>query len=78
MKNHSKLFVHELLENVSIKRKLSRDIPRKTLDNLVRFNRPPIKRHADIIIENLQEYDEYKNISSDELEKKLYETAQTQ
>ncbi len=73
MKNYPKLFIHELLENVSIKRKLSRDIPRKTLDNLIRFNRPPIKRHSDLIIENLKEYEEYKNISSDELEKRLYE-----
>lgn len=73
-KKNKKLFVHSLLENDSLKRKVSFYIPLRTLDLMLQYNRKPIIRIASIITNVLIEnYDEYKNTSHADLEKRLYE-----
>lgn len=73
-KKNKRLFVHTLLENDSIKRKVSFYVPIRTLDLMLQYNRKPILRIAEYIVKVLTEnYEEYKNTSPDELEKRLYE-----
>lgn len=77
MSKKNKLFVHTLLENHSVKRKVSFYVPENTLNLMLQFNRKPILRIAKKIVEILQEnYEEFKSITPDELEKKLYEPVQ--
>ena len=76
-KKNKKLFVHVLLSNQSLKRKVSFYVPLRTLDLMLQHNRKPILRVAEMIVKVLIEnYEEYKNTSHDELEKRLYEPAQ--
>lgn len=75
MKN-KKLFIHALLENQAIKRKISFFVPQSTISLMLKLNRKPIAKTAKKMVEVLRCYEEYKDISPVELEKRLYEPAQ--
>ena len=73
MKKKQKLFVHTILENPSIKRRVSFYVPENTVNLMIRLHRKPIIRVAKSIVKVLLEYEDFKNYSENDLEKKLYE-----